>query len=148
MVATVALTGAIRTLKVADRAEDWQAALAAAEAGVNDYLARLHRDDNYWRTFDCTNIAMKRRITTGTVPCGWGTTATRSAGLKVPGLRRAPTSTTTSTSPARPPTASSTLTSTGKVGKVTRTVRYPAAPRRFRRVPLLHRVRDPRPARA
>ena len=37
----------------------WQAALAAAQAGVDDYLAKLNRTDAYALTVDCSNDALK-----------------------------------------------------------------------------------------
>jgi Tfp pilus assembly protein PilX len=36
------------------RDQDWNAALAAAQAGVDDYLYRLQQDDEYWR-YSATN---------------------------------------------------------------------------------------------
>ena len=40
---------------------DRKAAYAAAEAGVNDYMARLNQDTNYWT--NCTNVPPRRRST-------------------------------------------------------------------------------------
>jgi hypothetical protein len=45
---TVAVTSALGSRTISRRDQDWNAALAAAEAGVDDYLARLNRDDSYW----------------------------------------------------------------------------------------------------
>ncbi len=71
---TVGLNRALNTLQYSDTSDDWREALAAAESGVDDYVARLNRDDNYWRTADCNNVAIKGNpAVTGTVSsCGWG----------------------------------------------------------------------------
>jgi len=113
--ASVALTYATQTLAVVDRSGDNQQALSAAEAGVADYLARLNKDENYWRAPDCANQALKGPEASGCAKAsapGWlpvpdeprskfhydvGTTTTYSRGTIV-------------------------LTSTGKTGKSTRTV--------------------------
>ena len=70
IIVTVAATLAMRTAAFARHSTDWNEALAAAEAGVDDYLARLNRDDNYWLTTpDCTNVAMQKPNVTR---CSWG----------------------------------------------------------------------------
>ena len=48
IIVTVAATLAMQTAAFARHSTDWNQALAAAEAGVDDYLARLNADDNYW----------------------------------------------------------------------------------------------------
>ena len=50
--------------------QDGKAALAAAQAGVDDYLSRLNVNGDYWRTTDSTNTA----YTTGLPVPGTGTT--------------------------------------------------------------------------
>jgi Tfp pilus assembly protein PilX len=80
----VALTYAVRTLETSSDARDSKQALAAAEAGVDDYLARLNRDDAYWLSADCTNTALRGPATTGGAACGWGPT-TEPGWLTVPG---------------------------------------------------------------
>lgn len=57
--------------------QDWNAALAAAQAGVDDYIARLNQNDSYWTSVDCTNPALKGPKA-GTNSCGWN--ASTSAG--------------------------------------------------------------------
>ncbi len=52
------------------RDENWQAALAAAQAGVDDYLARLNRTDAYAQTVDCSNTALKGPKAEAN-SCGW-----------------------------------------------------------------------------
>ena len=54
----------------ARKEQDYQSAIAAARAGVDDYLARLNANNVYWQSTDCTNTAMKRPMS-GT--CSWGT---------------------------------------------------------------------------
>ncbi len=54
--------------------QDWNASLAAAQSGIDDYIARLNQNDSYWTTVDCTNNALKGPKA-GTNSCGW-TTAT------------------------------------------------------------------------
>lgn len=50
LIAVVAVNFALRAQEFAGGHEDWNAALAAAEAGVDDYLARLNRDRTYYVT--------------------------------------------------------------------------------------------------
>jgi Tfp pilus assembly protein PilX len=73
--AFAALGFALNTQRFSRTNQDWNGALAAAQAGVDDYIAYLNRNDNYARTpVDCTNIALKGPKT-GTNTCGY-TTAT------------------------------------------------------------------------
>jgi hypothetical protein len=54
--------------------QDWNAALAAAQAGVEDYIAHLNRNDNYARqvTFaDCANVAIQGPKAPSTNTCSW-----------------------------------------------------------------------------
>ena len=39
-------------------------------AGIEDYIARLNRNDNYGRIWDCTNNALKGPNQPGNT-CGW-----------------------------------------------------------------------------
>jgi hypothetical protein len=57
--------------------QDWNAALAAAQAGVDDYVARLNKSDSYSMTVDCANDAL-RGPRAGANSCGW--TAATQAG--------------------------------------------------------------------
>ena len=145
VVATVALTGSDpHPARSADRSEDWQAALAAAEAGVDDYLARLNRDDNYWRA-DCSNVALTpaprpaRAVRLGLLDqsSGWAARAGPD-GVPVPLRRRRHQD-------ASPPGRSSQVDRQGRQHHP----HHPGgpAPRRVRRVPLLHRLRDQGPGR-
>lgn len=50
LIAVVALNFALNAQPAARHHQDWNAALAAAEAGLDDYLARLNRDRAYYET--------------------------------------------------------------------------------------------------
>jgi len=50
--------------------QDWNASIAAAQAGVDDYVAKLNASDAYWQSVDCSNTAM-RGPNAGTNTCGW-----------------------------------------------------------------------------
>ena len=67
---TAAVGYAMAALPQARHDQDWNAALAAAQSGVDDYIARLNQSDSYWTTVDCTNVALKGGKT-GTNSCGW-----------------------------------------------------------------------------
>jgi hypothetical protein len=117
--ASTALTQAMRTQGTALRATSWNQAFAAAEAGVDDFLARLNQDDAYWRGVDCANQAMRGR-TTRSNTCGWG--ATTSPGwLSVPGAPRAQFHYDLDVTET-PVNGTIELVSTGRVGDVTRTI--------------------------
>lgn len=69
--AFAALGYALNTQKFSRTNQNWNGALAAAQAGVDDYISYLNRNDNYARTpVDCTNIAIKGPKT-GTNTCGY-----------------------------------------------------------------------------
>lgn len=114
----VAATQAFAANKVARHSADWNQALSAAEAGVDDYLARLNANDNYWLTSpDCSNVAMRTKNVTR---CGWGAN-TATGWAQVPGAPRSffhyasDASSTLNNGTVR-------LVSTGKVGAIQRTV--------------------------
>jgi hypothetical protein len=121
-------------VKSGNRNSDWSAALAAAQAGVDDFLAKLNADEGYWKrtpkyaeenptatsSVDCTNTAMRVPMTGATVACGWG------AGTAI-GWKSVASSTTASFHYDAVTTTTLAngvvkLTSTGRVGAVTRTV--------------------------
>jgi hypothetical protein len=120
LVVGVALTHAVRTLDTSQHARDFKQALAAAEAGVDDYLARLNRNDTYWQAADCGNAAMRGPATSGGSACGW-TAATGPGWLAVPGGGGSEFHYDVSTSSTYVDGAVD-LTSTGRSGEVTRTV--------------------------
>lgn len=51
---TVMLNYAVNTQSTAQTTSEFQAALTAAEAGIDDYLYRLNQNDNYWQ-YSATN---------------------------------------------------------------------------------------------
>jgi Tfp pilus assembly protein PilX len=88
----------------AKRDQDWNAALAAAGAGVDDFVARVNKSDSYVLAVDCTNLAWKGP-NTGTNSCGWSS-STAVGWLPVQaGKPAAGSSTTTSTPPRSSRTA-------------------------------------------
>jgi Tfp pilus assembly protein PilX len=133
ILATSALGYALNGVKSGKRSTDWSAALTAAQAGVDDFMAKLNADEGYWKktpqygiansaqsAVDCTNVAMRVAVTSGTPPCGW--TATTPTGWRsVANSTTASfhydvnTTTTLANGVVR-------IASTGKVGSVTRTV--------------------------
>ncbi|WP_244928632.1 pilus assembly PilX N-terminal domain-containing protein [Nocardioides sp. W7] len=118
ILATVAATAAMSTNRVARHSSDWNQALAAAEAGVDDYLARLNKNDLYWRTAtDCANTAMKRP---NVGSCSWGA-GTPVGWVRVPGADRAEYHYEAETA-STPVNGTVRLTATGRVGEVTRSV--------------------------
>lgn len=56
---SVTLAYAISVQPQARHDQDWNASLAAAQSGVDDYVAKLNQNDSYWRTIDCANSALK-----------------------------------------------------------------------------------------
>jgi Tfp pilus assembly protein PilX len=133
ILATGALGYALNGVKGGKKDSDWNASLAAAQAGVDDFLAKVRADEGYWRktpqyavanptaaaSVDCANVALRVPISTN-APCGWN------ASTPV-GWRTVGSSTTASFHYDVDVTSTQTngmvkLTSTGRVGKVTRTV--------------------------
>lgn len=51
-VATAAVGYGLGSQNLSRRDQDWNAALAAAEAGIDDYVLRLNQDNNYWQSSD------------------------------------------------------------------------------------------------
>ena len=70
LLVTAALGYALQAQPQSRRDQDWSAALAAAQSGVDDYVARLNQNDSYYTSVDCTNIAEKGPKS-GTNTCGW-----------------------------------------------------------------------------
>jgi hypothetical protein len=137
LIATVALNYATQTMGSAVRATAWNAAFAAAEAGVDDYLARLNKDDNYWQItpgdghlhlgdpawdakWDCDNAALQRAFTGSHPPCGWGA-GTDPGWLPVNGSDDASFHYDVGLA-TTPVNGTITLVSTGRVGTVTRSI--------------------------
>ncbi|MCG2800102.1 MAG: hypothetical protein L6367_16380 [Cellulomonas sp.] len=70
MLALSGLAYSIGSTQFARGDQDYLAAEAAAQSGIEDYLARLNRDDTYYSTVDCTNAALQGPIS-DTNACGW-----------------------------------------------------------------------------
>lgn len=87
LVASVALNHGLQNAKHARQSTAWYQAFAAAQAGIDDYLARLNENDNYWQTVDCDNEALEG-ATTRTNSCGWNA-STEPGWLDVPGSTNA-----------------------------------------------------------
>lgn len=62
----------ITSVAHARKEQDYQAALSAAQAGVDDYLARLNSNNVYWQSTDCSNTAMRKAFAGPSPVCGWG----------------------------------------------------------------------------
>lgn len=87
MFAFAALGYALSTQRFSRTNQDWNGALAAAQAGVDDYIAYLNRNDNYARTpLECWNATTQvgnealMGPKTGSNPCGY--TASTPVGWK------------------------------------------------------------------
>lgn len=63
------LAYAMQVMPQARRDQDWNAALAAAQAGVDDYVSRLNKNDSYSLVVDCANVALKGPATAPS--CGY-----------------------------------------------------------------------------
>lgn len=100
--------------------QDRQAALAAAEAGVDHYLQKLNTNNAYYLTVDCSNLAMRGPTTTAN-SCGW-TSATSPTYIPVPGRANAGTFHYSAQTAGTVSTGSIKLTSTGLVNGERRTV--------------------------
>lgn len=66
-VATAAVGYGLGSQNLSRRDQDWNAALSAADAGIDDYVLRLNQDNDYWATGDPENGAL-----TGYVPLPGG----------------------------------------------------------------------------
>ncbi|CAB4947787.1 unannotated protein [freshwater metagenome] len=121
LLVSAALGYAIQSNVVAHKGQDWGSAQSAAQAGLEDYVARLNRNDNYARVWDCTNPALQGPNQSGNT-CGWG--ANTVTGW-IPVIATQPTG------PAfhydvdasmLDQSGTINVMSTGRVGKVTRTI--------------------------
>jgi Tfp pilus assembly protein PilX len=66
----VGLAYVVSSTKSSRYDQDYTAAMTAAQSGVEDFIAHLNRSDDYGRTVDCSNDAMKTPAACGT-PYGW-----------------------------------------------------------------------------
>jgi len=135
LVVSLLMEYVIASMVPARREQDYQAAIAAAQAGVDDYLSRLNANNTYWQTTDCTNPAMRRPFPGASPPCGWAA-GTQVGWAPVPGATN-PAGQSCAATPTPPNCAlfhydvdasstmtngSITLISTGRSGKVDRSV--------------------------
>jgi len=84
MLAVTALASTVVSERLARHTQDYQAAAAAAQAGVEEFISRVNREDSYGSTVDCTNPAWKAPRTTAN-PCGWNATTPVGWAPVVPG---------------------------------------------------------------
>lgn len=71
MFAAGGLSYAMGTLHLSRHDQDFNAALGAAHAGIDDYIQHLNENDSYWQTPDCSNAALIGPNGTG---CDYSTT--------------------------------------------------------------------------
>lgn len=50
--------------------QDYSSAMSAAQAGIDDYVSQLNRDERYYASVDCTNAALQGPSTASNA-CGW-----------------------------------------------------------------------------
>lgn len=73
----------LMSVKTSRHDQHFHSSLAAAQAGVDDYLARLNQNNTYWQSTDCTNVAMRKPMT-GANTCSY-TAATQPGWVVIPG---------------------------------------------------------------
>jgi len=88
MLALTALSFTLASSKFARGDQDYTGAMAAAQSGVEDYIARLNRSDGYYTSVDCTNTALKGPMTVANT-CGY-TSATVAGWLPVDAAKTGP----------------------------------------------------------
>ncbi|MGV8967938.1 MAG: pilus assembly PilX family protein [Cellulomonas sp.] len=71
MLAMTALAYTMQSEKFARYTQDYSSAITTAQSGVEDYISRLNRNDQYGRTVDCTNAALRGPMAPSTNACGW-----------------------------------------------------------------------------
>ena len=70
----------INQLKQVRSDQDWQASLAAAQAGIDEYVSHLNEDSNYWKYGDSSNA-----YSTGSAITGTGGNAAFTGWVNLPG---------------------------------------------------------------
>jgi Tfp pilus assembly protein PilX len=118
MFATGALAYAVNTMPLSRHDQDFNAALGAAQAGIDDYIRHLNENDSYWAAPDCTNEALVGPLGTGcdhSATVGWQP-VNAGGNPNGPEFHYDIDATSLSTS------AALTVTATGKVNGVTRTL--------------------------
>jgi Tfp pilus assembly protein PilX len=73
MLALTALAYTISGQRNARYDQDYNAAMAAAQAGIDDFVSRMNASETYGQTPDCTNVAWRGPTKPGDPanPCGW-----------------------------------------------------------------------------
>lgn len=71
MLALTALAYTMSSTKFARFDQDYSGAMSAAQSGVQDFLSHLNRDDEYYESVDCGNVALRGPSVPGNT-CGWG----------------------------------------------------------------------------
>ena len=120
--AFAALGYALNTQKSSKSNQDWNAALAAAQAGVDDYIGYLNRNDNYARTRGLHATPPSRARGRRPTPAAGPPAPHRAGSRSSPPSRPARRSTTTSTPRSSTARASSWSRSTGRAGTETRSL--------------------------
>jgi hypothetical protein len=115
LLVTAALGYGTSSQRLARQDQDWNAALAAAEAGLDDYLLRLNRGGDYWQ-YNATNLPPE----TNAALTGWA---------PVPGATSGATFTYGVDASRRAQDGTVVLTTTGRVRDAERTVRATLRPR-------------------
>ncbi|VTR75587.1 hypothetical protein CHMI_00338 [Cellulomonas hominis] len=73
LLAMTALTYTLSSQRFARYDQDFNAAMSAAQSGVDEFISRLDSQDTYALQVDCANPAWKGPMPTSTNSCGWGT---------------------------------------------------------------------------
>ncbi len=117
---TGVMSYAVGSRDLSARDQDWNAALAAAEAGLDDYLFHLNQDSSYWHGNNVTTPASC--ASTGEAPPAPGNPAF-TTWVPIPGeVSDASFRYSVLCRPQQTGNGSVTLAATGRVGTVTRTV--------------------------
>ncbi len=74
MFATVGFAYSMSSQRFARHDQDYLAAMAAAQSGVEDFISRLNGADTYAYSPDCTNLAWEGPMDPAANTCGWTTT--------------------------------------------------------------------------
>lgn len=127
VVATLAFT--VNGVRSARGDQDWQAALPAAEAGIDDYLSRLNEDSTYWK-FGNPSIPYSSTSAVS-LPTGSKTNPAFSGWTEVPGSAARASYRYEVNTTAFFTTGLIKVRSTGRVGNRTRTVESSIGRRNF-----------------
>lgn len=83
--ALVALAATTVSTRLSRHTQDYTAAVAAAQAGVEEFISRLNRSEAYGSVVDCTNTAWRGPMAPTSNACGWTTTTAPGWTPVVPG---------------------------------------------------------------